>query len=175
MRLIAICFLFLTLISCNPAQEKAPKQVYKDLKGYFESEVIRLTNKKSLVNKTIQQNGTSESKGNVSIDWKNELSLFIGSDINKPAWKDHYKIIEDSLQLSYLAIDSNLRTKEIHINKDLNGNPNRIYIKNITKNRLYESAEVLIYIPDSIYSIKKEQKVILLGNNNLFIEAKTIK
>jgi hypothetical protein len=35
--------------------------------------------------------------------------------------------------------------------------------------------EELIYIPDSVYSIKKEQRVFLLGDNSLFIEAKTIK
>jgi hypothetical protein len=162
-------------MSCKQAEDKAQKPVYIDLETYFKSEAGRLSKKKNLVNKTIRQNGTSESKNKIEIDWLNELSLFIGSDINKPAWKDSYKIIQNNLELSYIALDSNLRTKEIHIQKDLKGNLNQIYIKNVNKNRLYESMEGLIYIPDSVYSIKKEQRVLLLGDNSLFIEAKIIK
>jgi hypothetical protein len=175
MRHIGFYLFLLFLMSCKQADDKAQKPVYIDLETYFKSEVERLSKKKSLVNKTIRQNGTTESKNKIEIDWLNELSLFISSDINKPAWKDSYTITQNTGQLSYYAKDPNLRTREIQVNKDPKGNFKRIFIKNINKNYLYESTEVLVYIPDSIYSIEKKQNVILLGKNSLFIEAEIIK
>lgn len=175
MRNIKFYLILLLFAACKQAEEKPKTPVYTDIKAFFESEVTRLTKNKTLVNKTIQQNGSSESKNKISINWQDELNLFISSDINKPAWKDSYKIINGSSKISYYSLDSGLRTKEVHINKDVNGKPIRFYIKNINKNKLYESTEVLIYIPDSAYSIEKNQSVFLLGKNNLFIEAKIIR
>jgi hypothetical protein len=175
MRHIKLYLILVFLAACKQAEEKPTTLVYTDIKAFFESEATRLTKNKTLVNKTIHQNGSSESKNKISINWQDELNLFISSDINKPAWKDSYKIINDSSRTSYYSIDSGLRTKEVHINTDINGKPTRFYIKNINKNKLYESTEVLIYIPDSAYSIEKNQSVFLLGKNNLFIEAKIIK
>jgi hypothetical protein len=173
MRYLSI-ILLLTIISCKQTKENAPEPVYADIKTYFKSEADRLSKKKSLVFKTIRQNQTSESKNKVPIDWQNELSLFTESDINKSAWRNSYNVIQTNNQMSYNAKDANLRTREIRIDKDLNGNFKQIYIKNITKNNLYESIEVLIYIQDSIYRIEKMQDVFLLGKNNLYIEGKTI-
>jgi hypothetical protein len=175
MRHIKFYLILLFFAACKQAEEKPKTLVYTDIKAFFESEATRLTKNKTLVNKTIQQNETSENKNKISINWQDELNLFISSDINKPAWKDSYKIINDSSRTSYYSLDSELRTKEIHINKDVNGKPIRFYIKNINKNKLYESTEVLIYIPDSAYSIEKNQSVFLLGENSLFIEAKIIR
>jgi len=175
MRASPIFLLFFILVSCKPAGEKAFKAPYADIKGFFEAEVLRLTRNKSAVDKTIEQNGLSETKSGLSIDWENELSLFTGSDINKAAWQDSYKIKEDSSSVSYHAIDPNLRTREIRIIKDINGKPSYIKIKNISRNYLYESSETLIYIPDSAYSIDKNQKVILLGKNSYRINAEIIK
>jgi hypothetical protein len=175
MRHLKFYLILLFLASCRQTEEKPSTLVYTDIKAFFESEATRLTKNKTLVNKKIQQNGTSESKNKISINWQDELSLFIGSDINKSAWKDSYKIINDNLRTSYYSIDSGLRTKEIHIQKDVNGKPTRFDIKNNNKNHLYESTEILIYIPDSIYSIEKKQSVFLLGKNSLLVEGKIIK
>lgn len=172
MRKSSIFLVFLFLLSCKPAAEKTFDPPYEDIKGFFEAEVTRLTISRSIVDKTITQNETSETKKRIQIDWKNELNLFSGSDINKAAWKDSYKIIKDSSSIVYIAIDTNLRTREIRIKKDSSGKPRNILIRNCSKNYLYESTETLIYIPDSAYSIEKYQKVILLGKNNYLIKAK---
>jgi hypothetical protein len=163
--------MFLILASCKPAAEQSFIAPFEDIKGFFESEAIRLNKNQSVVDKTITQNELSETKAGVQIDWKNELSLFTGSDINKAAWKDSYKIIKDSSSVAYFAIDTNLRTREIQIKMDSNGKLKHILIKNSSKNYLYESTETLIYIPDSAYSIDKYQKVILLGKNKYLIRA----
>jgi len=171
MRNRSIFLLFFILASCKPAAEKSLKNSFEDIKGFFESEVIRLNKNKSVVDKTITQNELSETKEGIQIDWENELSLFTGSDINKASWKDSYRIIKDSSSIAYLAIDTTLRTREIRIKMDSNGKPRHILIKNSSKNYLYESTETLMYIPDSAYSIDKYQKVILLGKNKYLIRA----
>jgi hypothetical protein len=164
----------LVLCSCGSTEIKSPELKYFDLKSFFESEIKHLTDSNILVNKTISQNGISESKTNLAIDWKKELDLFISSDINKSAWRDSYKTIKDSLKTSYYAIESNLRTREIHIEKNLNGITKQIIIKNISKNHLIESSEILVYMPNNKYRIEKKQDVIFLGKTKLEVEADII-
>jgi len=171
MRNRSIFLMFFITASCKPAAEQSFKAPFEDIKGFFESEAIRLNKNHFVVDKTITQNGLSETKAGIQIDWKNELSLFKASDINKAAWKDSYRIIKDSSSIAYLAIDTNLRTREIRIKLDSTSKLKHILIKNRSKNYLYESTETLIYIPDSAYSIDKYQKVILIGKNNYLIKA----
>lgn len=159
-----LILLMLTLVSCAEPAERSVRS-YMDIKGFFESEASRLTEKSARVNKTVRRNEVSETKNGLSVDWKNELALFIESDINKPAWRDSYKIIEDSSSISYMALDTALRTRSIHIQKGPNGRLLHISINNETKNNLYQSSEALSYAPDSSYTIKKNQAVLLLGNN----------
>jgi len=158
--------LIIFLSSCNSQEETTPKNDFFDIRGFFEAEAKRLTNKNSISNKTVIQNNQSEVKKGLSVDWNDELALFIASDINKPAWSNSYKKLEDNLRISYLAIDTNLRTRYVEIQKDKNGQAVFIKIKNITQNMLYNSSEELIYIPDSAYTIDKNQSVRFLGKNN---------
>ncbi len=171
-----LSILFLIFISsCSNPEEMKTKTAFFDIKGFFETEVKRLTNKKSTVNKSVRQNEQSEIKKNLSVDWNNELALFIASDINKPAWKDSYTISGDSVHFSYVAIDTNLRTISVEIKKDLQGRPVFFKIKNMTRSRLYESSEELTYIPDSIYTINKNQSVRFLGKNTYQISGILLK
>ena len=159
----------LTIASCAKPEEKAVTN-YLDINGFFESEVQRLTKNNKSVEKTVMRNKISETQTRNSVNWKNELSLFIESDINKPAWRDSYKIIEDSSEVIYTALDSNLRTRIIHIKKDVRNGLRYISIINRTKNNLYQSSEKLTYVPDSIYKIDKSQHVVLLGSNRYQIK-----
>jgi len=166
-----LAFLFIIFISsCTSQEEKISKKSFFDIKGFFEAEAKRLSNNKSLSNKIVTQNNQSEIKKGLSVDWNDELALFIASDLNKPAWINSYKHSEDDLHISYLAIDTNLRTRFIEIQKDKNGRAVFFKIKNITRNMLYESTEELTYIPDSSYSIDKNQSVRFLGTNQYQIK-----
>lgn len=158
--------LLVFISSCSNREEVDTKTAFFDMKGFFEAEAKRLTSKKSTVNKSVRQNDQSEVKQKLSVDWDDELALFIASDINKPAWKDSYKISGDSIHFSYVAIDTNMRTRSVEIKKDKQGRPVFFKIKNITRSKLYESSEELIYIPDSIYKINKNQSVKFLGKNS---------
>lgn len=168
----AIILLLILITSCSKPDEKPLTKRFEDIKGFFGEEAKRLNRSGTLTDKKVKQNEYSETKNGLSVEWQNELALFIESDINKPAWRDSYQISGSSNSIIYRAIDSNLRTRSIRLTKDADGRLTYVFIHNVTKNRLYESSEELIYIPDSIYIIDKSQKVLLLGKNRYLISGK---
>jgi hypothetical protein len=153
------------LTSCKPDNiQTAPK--YFDIKGYFHADSLRLTKLNHLTLKTVRHNGVSETKKVHINNWGSELSLFINSDINKPAWRDSYNIQDSGDALVYRAKTFDLKTQLIIINKQ--GDKIKwILIYNSTKNMLYQTTEKLSYFPDSLYVIQKSQQISLFGNNRL--------
>lgn len=174
MRFSAFFLLSLWLSSCAEPDVKSTQKHYTDIKGFVESEVNRLSKSNIRVNKTVVQNGISESLSNIAVNWKNELALFSESDINKSAWKDSYKVIEKKESTEYQTLDSNLRTKQIIIRFNKNKKPVYLQIKNQTNNSLYKTNETLTYIPDSAYTVIKDQKVLFLGKNRYEIKGNLI-
>ena len=159
-----LIFFAITLISCNQPITKSGKR-YPDIKSFFEKEALRLSSIKKHVEKTVSRNGNKETKNIGNLNWLNEFNLFIESDINKPAWKEFYQISQKHDLTIYNALDSSLRTRYIIIKKKSDGTIKYVEIFNKTANSLYQSSEHLAYLTDSICSIKKQQNVILLGNN----------
>jgi hypothetical protein len=149
---------------------------YFDIKGYFTGEAARLKKLNKQVLKTVTHNGISETK-KVSIDnWDQELNLFTGSDINRPAWKNSYKIIADDSLLVYRAKYPELKMTEMIIKRD-KGKVKWILIFNRIKNTLsqtkivlYQTNEKLSYFPDSLYLIEKTQRVRLMGVNSYRVQ-----
>jgi hypothetical protein len=153
--------------ACKPDIKEKSK--YFDIRGFFMADTGHLNKLNLQVLKTVTHNGVSESKS-VHIDnWGRELDLFIGSDINKPAWKDSYTVIDQGGLAVYRAKYPELTVREILIKK-AKGKVEWILIFNKTKNILYQSTEKLSYYPDSLYLIEKDQKVRLMGNNHYRIE-----
>ena len=163
---------FLILSACSQPKEEKALKTFADLKGFFEAEARRLAKSDPEVKKTVARNDSSETREVKNINWKTELSLFAESDINKPAWKDSYKVISLPGQTTYQAIDSSLRTREISISKDPEGKIKKITILNHVENMLYSSSEQLTYIPDSLYQISKRQHVAVMGDNRYYISGK---
>lgn len=171
MNKLTIVLLILILTGCTePGEISQPS--YFDIKGYFNSEALRLEKIDPMVEKIVQRNGLSESKSLQIGSWSDELALFTESDINKPAWKSSYSISQDKSAISYHALDSSMRTRRIRIQKDQQGKVLEISIVNRSKNFLYTSEEDLYWIPDSAYSIHKNQKVLLLGSNSYKISGR---
>ncbi|HVV56652.1 MAG TPA: hypothetical protein VHC47_15060 [Mucilaginibacter sp.] len=136
---------------------------YFDLKGYFLADSARLTKLNPLITKTVTHNNDTETKKVHIKDWGAELSLFTESDINKPAWRADYNIQQSGDFLIYKAKkNTDLKTRDIIIKKT--GDKIKwILIFNHTQNILYESEEKLSYFPDSLYIIRKLQRVRFLG------------
>jgi hypothetical protein len=145
-----------------------------DLKKYFASESIRLAKTKPLITKTAVNNSIKETKKVSMPNWNDELSLFSESDINKPAWKASYKVSTSEGITTYTAIDPDVKTRYIILKKQQD-KVKLILIYNYTKTTLFGKAlywttEHLSYIPDSIYTIQKEQYIRTLGRNKYFIK-----
>jgi|SRR5665213_2228084 len=169
-RLLINVFLITLLTACKPDVKEAGATLkYFDLQGYFSREAARLTKMNRSVLKTVSHNGVTESKKVHIGNWARELDLFIGSDINRPAWKDSYTVSNSDNILLYRAKYPELATREIIIKRE-NRQVKWILIFNGTKNKLYQTIGKLTYYPDSLYAISKFQKVLFLGNNSYKVQ-----
>lgn len=159
-----ICFVFaLSLISCN--QEKESKSntelLYFDISGYFQQESVRLKKLNPEILKEVDINGVKESKKLSIKDWEKEFSIFANADINKASWKGSFKIQKLSNGLIYTSSSKKIPVKSIRI--DSFGNKvKKIEIIISNKNILYTSGDKLLYYPDSLYLVRKHQKIKLL-------------
>ena len=148
---------------------------YFSLIDFFGGEVDRLTKMAPTVNKTVVRNGASEEQRVKIDDWENELALFMDSDINKPAWRESYRIDSTEYTLTYTSVDPELRTQKITIQKNESGLVTHIAIQNHTDNMLYQTAEKLDYYTDSLYQIDKQQQVRVIGDNHYVVKASLLR
>lgn len=158
------------LASCgseNTAKLASP--TYFSLKDFFSNESKRLEGLNLNIKKSISDNGQTEGQILQINNWKNELSLFSESDINKPAWKNSYEVKEYGDSTLYIAKEANLRTRKIKIGRNEAKQVNTISIENATDNFLYKTHEALSYSTDSGYVIVKHQEVKVLGTHNYII------
>lgn len=159
------------LLGCSPPAGEAPPpprqpNYYFSLQEYFERETSRLQRASPLVSKTVVKDEVHENQNIHIKNWKNELELYISSDINKEAWKNSYSKDSTAERIIYKRLDPELRTKLILINKWEDGTIRHIHITNETENMLYRSYERLDYYPDSLYDIRKVQDVRVVGKNS---------
>ena len=169
---IALFTLLAALYGCKPEVKQSNGTLkYFNLSGYFKAEAIRLAKQGKPVIKTVSYNGQPETKNILIKNWTREFDPLSGSDINKAAWNDSYRIVKSDSAITYSAIDTNLRTRQIVIRLKA-GKPASVVIDNFTKNMLYQTREKLVYYPDSVYRIEKHQHVKLLGVNNYQITEK---
>jgi len=167
-----VAIIFSLLSSCKPDNiQNDVKPKYFDLAGYFKTDTAKLHKHRHLILKAVTHNGASETKKVYIDDWGLELSLFIQSDINKPAWRNSYNIeSRNNGTVIYTAKTPELRTRDITITKNKDNSIKWIIIHNASKNILYQTTEELAYYPDSLYIIKKIQYVRFLGTNKYSVK-----
>lgn len=170
-----ICLALMPGAGCKPdIKETGAALKYFDLKGYLGKDIASLEKHNRTVIKTVSHNGVSEKKQVQINNWAAELDLFMGSDINRPAWKDSYTISSSNNFLIYKAKFPDLKMRQMVIKKE-NGQIKWILIFNRTKNILYQATEKLSYFPDSLYLIEKDQKVRLMGFNTYKVRGVIVK
>ena len=156
--------------ACRPdVKESGNAMKYFDLKGYFTKDIARLTKLNRPVFKTVNHNGITESK-TVHIDnWNREFDLFLNADINKPAWKNSYTIVNDNGLLIYKSKEPGLHVVQMDIKLEKD-KVKWVLIYTKTKNILYTTTEKLSYFSDSLYSIEKDQKVRIMKRNHYLVQ-----
>jgi 2-hydroxy-3-keto-5-methylthiopentenyl-1-phosphate phosphatase len=170
---IYIILFALVLFSCNQRKEAEANTdfLYFDIKGYFAKEIFRLQKLKPIVNKTVSINGLTENKASRIADWQKELAIFVNADINKTSWKGSFKIGKENGADVYISDSKKIPIKKILVDQSaLRVNKVEIIIDN--KNILYQSQDTLTYYPDSLYTIKKQQKIRLLNEKKYLIVGK---
>jgi hypothetical protein len=154
------------LSACHTdVQQQTTQKRYFDLAGFIHADSARLSQAHTPVTKTVMQNGTAPQTKHLTIkNWGQELHLFAASDINKPAWRDSYRIQQQGDSTVYVALQPQLTTRRILVVQQ-NKQVKKISIDNSTQNILYQTTEHLVYYPDSLYQIDKLQKIKLIGSN----------
>ena len=144
--------------ACKPdIKETGATLKYFDITGYFRSDTARLNYENKSVLKAITYNGQTEQKTVHINNWGLELDSFIGSDINRPAWKNSYDIIADSTFLIYKAKYPELKMRKMIIKKEKGEKVKWILIFNIAKNIIYQTTQKLTYFPDSLYILNRNK------------------
>ncbi len=162
MRLTGLGFLIIFFCSCSQKEENIPQsEPYFNIKNYFEKEADRLTKLSLIVHKTVSIDGVSEQKRVKISDYKKELNTFISSDINKASWRGAFTVKKEEDQTFFTTENEKVPVKKVHI-RFKNNSVKSIQIIVQTTNILYHSADTLTYFPDSLYEIKKTQKIKLL-------------
>ncbi|UKJ06535.1 hypothetical protein [Solitalea lacus] len=168
----SLLLVVVTISACTNSINKKPNtSTYFDLKEYFENEAKRLNRENPKVEKTVNDNGKQETKAVLNTIWLNELSVFINSNINKPAWSKSYSVTSTDSTEEYKALDSSLKTQFIKISKGKTG-IDKIFIQNHTTNELYELDEKLYYESKKIYRIERVQKATMLKESTFSIVGK---
>lgn len=163
----------LALFSCKEQRnDKANTSLpYFDIKGYFNLETIRLQKLNPAVNKTVSVNGIGENKKIKIKDWRKELAIFANADINKNSWKGSFEEKKENGVDIYTSDNKKIPVKKLSITwKGQQAGKIEIIIDN--KNILYQSHDTLTYYPDSLYQIKKLQKIKLLKSKSYLITGK---
>ena len=178
MKIFAICFLLISCASCNLKEKETAKvNTYFDLESYFKNEAKRLGLSTQTIDKTVSINGKTENKTVTINNWERELSAFTEADINKASWRGAFKktVTEEQISLdeksghhllaqtitTYTSDSEKIPIKKLEMMK-VAGKISyvKIFIQNA--NDLYTSADSLSYYPDSLYEIKKVQKIKLM-------------
>lgn len=159
---------FAFFAACTPAglQEKQTAVThYFDLKDYIAKEANRLNARKPLVDKTVLINKDAENKQLKIEDWHKELSVFYDADINKSAWQGLFRVSMKKNTAVYESDNDKVPVKSLTVNYK-NGAIGSIKILMATSNLLYTSNDTLSYFPDSLYVIRKTQRIRLLNEKN---------
>ena len=174
MKIVGIVFLILILNACTAnEQNKTKTSTYFDVKGYFEREASRLNGLNLKIDKSVEINSDVERKRVHIKDFKNELSTFISADINKSSWKGSFSVKKDPSTERYSTINEKIPVKMVEVHYQ-NQKIRWIQIVSVTNNILYHSSDTLNYFPDSLYEIKKTQKIKLLNRKVYVVVGKLI-
>ncbi|MGY4384915.1 hypothetical protein ACVWYN_001949 [Pedobacter sp. UYP24] len=173
---VLIPFIVIFIYGCQ--RKEGPVVVqdfsYFDIKSYMNREAARLQKNNKPITKTVEVDGSSETKQLKISDWKLELSIFSDAEINRDSWKGFFNVEKEGNTVTYNSNNEKVPIKTVKViynNKDVKGIV--IVVKN--KNMLYTSIDSLSYFTDSIYLVKKQQNIRFLAKKTYMIKGKLSK
>lgn len=159
--------------SCSNSKEEKPVApgAYFDLPTYFRNEAKRLETQSPKIVKTVSLNDQTEQKSITIKDWKRELSVFIEADINKASWRGAFATKITDTSTIYSTNNEKIAVKRLEIGKR-SGHISSIKITLKNDNDLYTAQDELLYFPDSLYKVRKVQKVRLMDKKTFEVVGK---
>jgi hypothetical protein len=182
-RFFSCCLLFFSILgltACDGQQEKTEEERtirFFDLKGYFEKEKERILSLPYL-EKTVIHMGKSEVRRIEpdSSQLEADLSAFTKADLNRPDWLDKYQIdsIQDNggTQLSYSALEKDLRVRRIDIFLDVKGEVKELRVRKKSSSPIADFDQRLKYRPAEGFRIESIQKNAVGGQDSISVDVK---
>ncbi|WP_116126605.1 hypothetical protein [Lewinella sp. IMCC34183] len=159
LRLLPVLFL-LSACYAEELEQELQQDPFFDLAAYMDRQVDSLSQSATEVTKTITLNGTTETHELPALNFRNDLRVFRESDINKPAYRDKYRVEREesggSLTRIYTATDSSMQTRRLTV-VSRDSLPSFIEIIRKTGTVLSDGDHRLVYDPLLGYSMHTEQ------------------
>ena len=169
----------LLMMACSQPNNPATPKMYFDISGFIDEQINQLWQDSFVVDQTTIINGQNDEHVLQWVDWKKEFSLFYNSDINKPAFMGKYHV-DSTIQFAntdsavksvmYAAMDSQLKTKSVEVDRTPDNRIKLIHIINSQSNILSSTNEELAFIPNEGYIIKSYVHNRLFGENDFAIK-----
>lgn len=161
-----ILLLFFSLVSCEKTADSSGSKaaLYYDIEKFFKNEANVLDSLNISINKVVESKGEIESKWISEVNFIKELDAFISAGINKPAWRDAFRVdttVTDNAtsKIKYTSInDDKVLIKEAEL-LFVNNSCIFVRIRKENKNLFYQFKQELEYRKAKGYFIKSEQNL----------------
>ncbi len=172
--LLSSLFFLSACVDTSATDKSLVEKPFFDLKNYFAQEMTRLADKKNVTKKAFY-NGQEETKIIENPNFSNELLIFSNTDINRTAWLDKYSVDstfnaqQKLTTIDYASLDKKLKTKSLHVEFS-NNVVSLIEITSAGNSAISQTNSKLTYSPTKGYSIKSEQSVKFVSQNDINIQ-----
>lgn len=151
-----------------------------DVNHFIDNEIHVLESNNWGIQEVVLVDGKKEVVDNYEVDWQQKLAIFKAVSLTKPAYQNHIQIdtiINDETVLVKHQINSkqhDIKTFDAYyLKKDLL-HPFKLEFTFENRNFLYHLNKRLSYESLKGFTFEEENKVLLLGENKVLIEAKFI-
>lgn len=166
--LFAGAILLLSACFGERVERQLAREPYFDLAGFMQTQIDSLNASDVQVRKQVVLNDEQEERVVALEDFRQELGVFVDSDINRPAWFDKYtvdSVLQDDRlsRLHYRSQDSTLRTRELMIDWQ-EGRVSAIHVRNYSQTVLSQTQQYLTYEVGKEYRIRTNEQGLLAGD-----------
>jgi hypothetical protein len=177
----AVSFLLIVAAACSGKKGTVGEtKSFFDLQAFMNNEGELLAAHNAALSKTVTYNKKSESKTfqPSEINWSREFSSFSEADINKPAWRDSYKVSStvsgDDSTVKYTCTDEELPVNLMSVSFNSENEVDSIYIETRQSNPLYETLKQMSYVTGKTIRISGSQHTLLLGDEEYSVYSNVI-
>ncbi|MBL0047110.1 MAG: hypothetical protein IPP32_03325 [Bacteroidetes bacterium] len=151
------------LVGCSQMEPVNKDLRYFDLQRFYDSEAQKLSASKAQLKKTTLFDGQRNSTILTQPDWHKEFALLMLADINKPAWKNSFRIDtvkhDSTLLIRYTATENHIAVRLLEVTRVM-GEVVKIHCKSVADNFVYATTQEMWYAPQEGFRVFGSQKVL---------------